>query len=224
MSHDRLMVVLLFAFVPFLVLEWNEGPSPAFAGILARLRHECDPANPDADYYWTQGSMPTERKREAIIEDCRMPGGKLLPEVRWQIERETDNEVRGMLMVIAAALGEEGSVEQASRQMAWSEHPALRISAAKTLRRLRDRRTIDWFLTALQDEHFVVNGGCGTLREKFYPVRNIAQMALQELMAERYPGDDEVRRMSRSMNGGPFYESELDRERYFKALMLKAGL
>jgi HEAT repeat protein len=216
------MVALLFVFVPILVLEWSEGPSPAFAGILARLRHECDPANPDADYYWTQSSMPTERKREAIIEDCRRMGGKLLPEVRREMVRETDDEVRGMLIVIAAALGDDASVEQASRQMAWSEYPAVRISAAKTLRRLRDRRAIDWFLTALQDHHFVVNGACGTLREKFYPVRNIAQMALQEVMAERYPGDDEVQRMSRSLNGGPLDESALDRARFLEALMLKA--
>jgi HEAT repeat protein len=223
MSHDRLMVALLFVFVPCLVLEWSDGPSPAFAAILARLRHECDPANPEADYYWTQSSMPTERKREAIIEDCRRIGARLLPEVRREMAREMDYEVRGMLIVIAAALGDDAAIEQASRQMAWSEYPAVRISAARTLRRLRDRRTIDWFLTVLQDDHFVVNGACGTLREKFYPVRNIAQMALQEVMAERYPDDDEMRRMSRSINGGPLYEDALERERYIEALMLKAG-
>lgn len=222
MSHDRLIVALLFVFVPCLVLEWNEGSSPAFAGILARLRHECDPTNPEADYYWTQSSMPTERKREAIIEDCRRTGKKLLPEVRREMEREMNYEVRGMLIVIAAALGDEASIEQAARQMAWSEYPAVRISAAKTLRLLKDRRTVDWFLTALQDDHFVVNGACGTLREKFYPVRNIAQMALQEVMAEHYPGDEEVQRRSRILNGGPLFESALERERYLEALLHKA--
>ncbi|WP_395743645.1 HEAT repeat domain-containing protein [Prosthecobacter sp.] len=224
MSHDRLMVALLFLLVPCLVLQWSDRPSPAFAGIMARLRHECDPANPDADYYWRQSTMPTERKREAIIEDCRKEGGGLLPEVHREMAREKDPEVRGMLIVIAAALGDGEAVEKASREMAWSEYPAVRISAAKTLRRLRDRRCIDWFVAALQDGHFVVNGACGTLREKFYPVRSIAQTALQEVMGERYPGDSEVQKMSRRLNGGLLYESPEERESLLEALKLKAGI
>jgi hypothetical protein len=222
MRANFLIVALLFVFVPCLVLEWNEGPSPAFAGILARLRHECDPANPDADYYWTQSSMPTERKREAIIEDCRKIGKGLLPEVRREMAREKDDEVSGMLAVIAAALGDDAAVEQAAREMTWSEYPAVRISAARTLRRLRDRRTIDWFVTALQDPHFVVNGACGTLREKFYPVRSIAQVALKEIMAERYPGDDKLRILSRRLNGGPLFEDSRERERYLKEMVINA--
>ncbi len=221
MSHDRFIVILLFVLVPCLVLNWSERPSSAFAGILVRLRHECDPANPEADYSWSQRSMPTERKREAIIADCRKLGAGLLPEVRKQIDRETDDEMRGMLIVIAAALGDADFIEPAARQMAWSDFPAVRISAARTLRRLKDRRTIDWFLTALQDDHFVVNGGCGTLREQFYPVRTIAQIALREVMGDSYPGEAALRRQSRVINGGPLFESELEREDYLRQLLLK---
>ncbi len=186
MSHDRFIIALLFVLLPCVVLNWNERPVSAFAGILVRLRHECDPANPEADYQWSQRSMPTERKREAIIEDCRRIGPNLLPDVRRQMTQELDDEMRGMLIVIAAALGDEASIESAVRQMTWSDFPAVRISAAKTLRRLQDRRTFEWFLDALDDGHFVVNGGCGTLREKFYPVRTIARLALRELIA-RHP-------------------------------------
>ena len=223
MSQDRLIAALLFVLVPCLVLEWNESPSPEFGGILARLRHECDPANPEANYFWSQNSMPTEKKREAIIEDCRRIGAKMLADVRRQMDRETDEEVWGMLAVIAAALGDDASIEQAAREMAWSDYPAVRISAVKTLRRLRDRRTIEWFLAALQDEHYVVDGSCGTFREKFYPVRTLAQLALKEVMGERYPGDEQVRRISRANNGGPMFESLIERDRYFEELRLKAG-
>ncbi len=183
MSHDRFIVALFFVLVPCVVLNWSERSSSAFDGILVRLRHECDPANPEADYSWSQRSMPTERKREAIIADCRQLGAGLLPEVRKQIDRETDDEMRGMLIVISAALGDADFIEPAARQMAWSDFPAVRISAARTLRRLKDRRTFEWFLDVMGDDHFVVNGGCGTLREKFYPVRSIARLYLYGLLA-----------------------------------------
>ncbi|WP_395752298.1 HEAT repeat domain-containing protein [Prosthecobacter sp.] len=220
-NRNHLIAALLFIFVPCLVLKWNWSPSPAFASILAKVRHECDPDNPDADYYLRQGSMPTERNREAIIEECRRKGGELLPEVQRQIAQEKDYEVRGMLTVIAAALGDNEAVEKAAREMAWSDYPAVRISAAKTLRRLKDRRTIEWFVTAMQDDHFVVNGACGTLREQFYPVRSIAQVALRDMMGSRYPGDDQVQKMSRAQNGGSMIETAEEREIYLKEVQRK---
>lgn len=188
MSHDRFIVALLLVLTPCLVLNWREASDSAFVGILARLRHECDPANPEADYFWSQRTMPTERKREAIIEDCRSIGAVLLPKIHRELECEGDDELRGMLIVIAAALGNEDSIEKAGRQMVWSDFPAVRISAARSLRRLKDRRSFEWFLAALDDDHFVVNGGCGSLREKFYPVRSIAHLALRELI-DRHPDD-----------------------------------
>ena len=202
MNPDRLLVALLFVLVPCVVLEWNEGPSSAFAGILARLRHECDPANPDADYSWFQRSMPTERKREAILSDSREIGVKLLPELRRELARERDSEMRGMLWVMAADLGDEAAMVQTTQELEWSWFPAVRMSAVRTLRRLRDRRSIECLLRALQDEHFVVNGGCGTLREKFYPVRIFARLALQELVATGALSRAEVLRIEYGLQGG----------------------
>lgn len=222
MSSDRLMVALLLVLVPCLVLKWSDEPPSAFAGILARLRHECDPSNPDADYTWTQSTLPTERKREAIIAECRSSGRKLLPEVRRALARERDDELRGMLTLIAAALGDEAALRQAYHELVWSEHPAVRISAARTLRRLRDRRSIEWFLMALRDDHFVVNGACGTLREKFYPVRSIAQMALQEAMAGGSLSRAEVVWIREGIDGKPPYEIEQKRRRELDALVLEA--
>jgi hypothetical protein len=211
MNPDRLLVALLFVLLPCLVLEWNEGPTPAFADILARVRHECDPTNPEADYSWNLRTMPTERKREAILADARKIGARLLPEVRGELAREKDAEVQGMLTVMAAALGDEAAIEQAGREMAWSGYPAVRICAARTLRRLKDRRTVEWFLAALQDDHFVVNGGCGTLREKFCPVRVLAELALQEVVATGALSKAEVLRIEYGLQGGR-YESELRRK------------
>lgn len=192
MSHDRLILGLMFLTVTGLVLNWQEVRPSDFDDIMARLRHECDPANPDADYYWSQRSMPTERKRDAIIADCRKLGPVLVPKVRHQLALETDEEIRGMLTVIAAALGDMDSVMPAAEQMVWSYYPAVRISAAKTLRRLHDWRTLKFFRFALKDDHFVVNGGCGTYREQFYPVRNLAQIAMREMNVEPVD-EDEIR-------------------------------
>jgi len=222
MNPDRILVALLFVLVPCVVLEWNAGPPPAFADILARVRHECDPANPGADYTHAQSTQPTERKREAILADARKIGARLLPGVRRELARERDDEVRGMLIIIiAAAVGDEAAIKQAAQEMEWSDYPAVRICAAKMLRRLRERRTVEWFLAALQDEHFVVNGGCGTLREKFYPVRIIAQLALQELVATGSLSEAEVQRISQGLQGGT-YEGERRRQRELEAQVIEA--
>ena len=211
MNPDRLLVALLFVLVPCGVLEWNEGPTPALAGILSRVRHECDPTNPDADYSGTLRTMPTERKREAILADVREIGARLLPGVRRELAREKDSEVQGMLTVMAAALGDEAAIVQAGREMAWSGYPAVRICAARTLRRLRDRRTAEWFLVALEDDHFVVNG------EKFYPVRNLARLALQELAVEGSVSDAEFQRIDHGLKGDVSYEFALERRRRLEA-------
>lgn len=211
MHPDRLMLALLFLLVPCLVLKWREETPGAFAVILERLQHECDPANPDADYSRAQSTLPTERKREAIIAECRSTGRGLLPEVRRALAQERDAELRGMLCIIAAALGDEAALKEACQEMVWSEHPAVRISAARTLRRLKDRRCVEWYLTALQDGHFVVNGACGTLREKFYPVRSLAQMALQEAVKDGALGRVEVARIRAGIDGRPPYDAEQKR-------------
>jgi hypothetical protein len=188
MNKDLVITAVFVVAVVSIALGWrNQPPMEAHAEwtqILHDLRHECDPANPDADYSWSQRSMPTERKREAIIQRCRNLGAKLLPKVRGTLEFEQDDEVRGMLTVIAAALGDSTACVPAAKEMVWSEFPALKISAAWTLRRLHDPRMVPWFRIALKDSHFIVNGGCGAYRELFFPVRTLAQIALREMGVE----------------------------------------
>lgn len=182
MSKDHLITAVLFVLVTTLTLRWRVSHTPAvWEPIFASLRHECDPANPEADYFFVQTALPTERKREAIIQRCREVGASLLPAVKRQIDLETDDELRGMLTVIAAALGDEASREPAARAMTGFDYPALKITAAKTLRHLHDPKLVPWFRLALTDHHFVVNGGCGLQREQFFPVRTIAAIALKEM-------------------------------------------
>jgi hypothetical protein len=188
MNKDPVITAVLVVAVVSIALGWrNQPPMETHAEwteILYDLRHECDPANPEADYSWNQRSMPTERKREVIIQRCCQLGVKLLPKVWGALEFEQDDEVRGMLTVIAAALGDSTACVPAAKQMVWSEFPALKISAARTLRRLHDPRMIPWFRIALKDSHFIVNGGCGRYRELFFPVRTLAQIALREMGIE----------------------------------------
>jgi hypothetical protein len=199
MKHEHLLLPIFVVAVVWLTLGW-QGTAPAPAStecrqILAELRHECDPANPGADYSWTQNTMPTERKREAILQRCRLLGPSLLPEVRAALAAEKSDEVRGMLTVIAAALGDADCRLPAAKEMTWSYYPALKISAAKTLRRLKDRELIPWFRMAMKDDHFVVNGGCGLLREKFFPVRSLAETALRDFGVEPIDEETLIRKM-----------------------------
>lgn len=190
MKHEHLLLPVFIVAVAWLSLDWRRAvpavvpTSAEWRQVLAEVRHECNPANPEADYSWAQVTLPTERKREAIVQRCLRLGAGLLPEVRAAMAAEKSDEVRGMLTVIAAALGDADARLSAAKEMTWSGYPALKISAAQTLRRLKDRELIPWFRLALRDDHFVVNGGCGIEREKFYPVRSLAESALRGLGAD----------------------------------------
>jgi hypothetical protein len=188
MNRDAFITAVLTMVVAMGVLAWRETPQSGagvWEQVLADLRFECDPASPGTDYTWAQSSLPTERRREQIIERCRNEGADLLRKVKARIALgEEDAEMHAMLIVIAAALGDAESCMLAARAMVYSDYPAVRISAAKTLRRLRDPRTVTWFRSALYDDHFVVNGACGTLREQFFPVRALAHLALLEMVGE----------------------------------------
>ncbi|HBJ85001.1 MAG TPA: hypothetical protein DDZ88_14255 [Verrucomicrobiales bacterium] len=198
MNKDLVITAVFVVAVVSIALGWRSQPPMTmhaeWTQILHDLRHECDPANPEADYSWNQRSMPTERKREAIIQRCRGLGAKLLPKVRGVLEFEQDDEVRGMLTVIEAALGDSTACVLAAKEMVWSDFPALKISAARTLRRLHDPQTIPWFRIALKDGHFIVNGGCGSYRELFFPVRTLAQIALREMGVEPLDAGEIYRR------------------------------
>lgn len=190
MSKDHLLTAAFMLFVTSLVIHWREAPSAVtrneWQPILQSLRHECDPANPEADYSFVQTALPTERKRAALLQRCLDLGPGLLPLIKDALQHETDEEVHGMLTVFAAALGDTESIEPAARCMTGHDFPALKITAAKALRPIRDPMLTPWFRLALEDWHFVVNGACGIERERFYPVRSIAAQALvaRNLIAE----------------------------------------
>lgn len=180
MSKHHLITATLLVLVTSLALRWRETPVRQWdwQPILEAVRHECDPENPGADYSFTQSAMPTERKRAALLQRCLDLGPGLLPWVKDSLRREPDEEVRGMLTVFAAALGDADSIKPAARAMNGHDFPALKITAAKALLPIRDPRLIAWFRLAMNDWHFVVNGDCGLQREQFYPVRAIAAKAL----------------------------------------------
>lgn len=189
MSKDHLLTAAFMLFVTSLVIH-SHGSSAVtrneWQPILQSLRHECDPVNPEADYSFVQTALPTERKRAALLQRCLDLGPGLLPLIKDALQHETDEEVRGMLTVFAAALGDKPSIEPAARCMTGHDFPALKITAAKALLPIRDPVLTPWFRLALEDWHFVVNGACGIERERFYPVRSIADQALvaRNLIAE----------------------------------------
>lgn len=47
----------------------------------------------------------------------------------------------------------------------------------------------------MKDDHFVVNGGCGLLREKFFPVRSLAETALRDFGVEPIDEETLIRKM-----------------------------
>ncbi|MBK8037293.1 MAG: hypothetical protein IPK22_09190 [Verrucomicrobiaceae bacterium] len=190
MSKDHLLTAAVIVLITSFTLHWRKSPirQEAWQPILEAVRHECDPTNFDADYSFAQKTLPTERKRAALLQRCLELGPGLLPWIKDAIQHETDEEVRGMLTVFAAALGDTASIELAARCMTGRDFPALKITAAKALLPIRDPRLIAWFRLAMNDWHFVVNGDCGLQREQFYPVRAIAAKALRmrNLPAESY--------------------------------------
>ena len=182
MSKDHLLTAAVIVLITSFTLYWRKSPirQDAWQPILEAVRHECDPANIDADYSFAQKTLPTERKRAALLQRCLDLGPGLLPWIKDSIPRENDEEVRGMLTVFAAALGDADSIQPTARAMNGHDFPALKITAAKALLPIRDPRLIVWFRLAMNDWHFVVNGDCGLQREQFYPVRAIAARALTE--------------------------------------------
>ena len=103
--------------------------------------------------------------------------------------------------------------------MTWTDVPAVRTSAARTLRRLQGRRAFEWFLAALNDDHFGINGGCCTVREKFYPVRSIVHLVLRELI-DRHASDRVMQGWSGPLEGRSLLKTLED----FKRRMREAKL
>lgn len=176
----------------------SHGPVPRAAdhfeiwALLASLERECDPDSPNNDYEWSSNAPPTERRRMELLAGLKELGAPALAEVRDRRQAERDDEYGQMLAVAAAALGDESVVVEASKLMAWSDFPAVRICAAQVVRGLKDERAVEWFQVALHDQRSVRNDACATWRERFYPVRVTAELALRELGRT----EDEIARWS----------------------------
>lgn len=112
--------------------------------------------------------------------------------------------------MLAAALGDAEWVIPATKLMAYSDHPAVRLCAARELGRLRNPTTVEWFdYAARNDDRHVRNDGCGREPEFFYPVRTAAVLALRDLGIE-FKSDEELRR-----------QQEREREQKIRAIMAR---
>lgn len=200
MSKDHFIAAAFLLVVTSITLQWREPSPPSdWRQILADLRHECDPANPDADYSTVQSVMPTERKRAAILERCLEVGPDLLPWIKAAREAETDDELRGMLTVIAASLGDVPSRLPTAKAMIGEFFPALKISAAHVLRPIQDPALVPWFRTAMEDWHLITSSGCGIQGEVYFPVRTIAALALNERNLPAETHDENRNRLQREV-------------------------
>lgn len=153
--------------------------------LLSKIEAECHPDSPANNYEWSSKAPPTEKHRREILERLHGMREVAAAEVRLRIQEKRTDEFGEMLVVIAAALGDERNLIPAARLMAYSEHPAVRLCAARELGKLRDPRTIEWFdFAACTDDRRVRNDGCGRTAEYFYPVRTVAVLALQDMGIE----------------------------------------
>jgi hypothetical protein len=154
--------------------------------LLSKLESECDPDAPSNNYAWSSRAPPTERHRRIILERLHELRDAAAPEVARKLEERRTDEFGEMLIVLAGALGNQAMVIPAAKLMAYSPYPAVRLSAARELCKLRDPGTVEWFeYAAAHDDRFVRNDGCGRVAELYYPVRTVAELALQDFVRER---------------------------------------
>jgi hypothetical protein len=153
--------------------------------LLLRIESECNPDSPANNYEWSSNAPPTEKHRREILERLHELREAAADEVRVRLLKKRIDEFGEMLVVIAAAMGDETKIIPAAKLMAYSEHPAVRLSAARELMKLRDSRTVEWFeYAACNDDRRVRNDGCGRTAEYYYPVRTVAVLALKDMGVE----------------------------------------
>jgi hypothetical protein len=187
-SAGALLVAIIAWMVPSAdaPVSRNDPDRPKVEALLAQLEQECDPDSPWNDYASSSKAPPTERHRRMILEQLHGMSAVALAEVKARLENPPHNEFGQMLIVLAAAFGDATKVIPAARLMAYSEHPAVRLCAARELAKLRDPLTIEWFeYAATHDDRCVRNDDRGSFVEYFYPVRAVAGLALKDFGLER---------------------------------------
>lgn len=175
------LLLVSLAVVVACILKDQVVENPGAQALMAALQKECDPDTLGSDYAFSTSAMPTETRRLALLEKSRAMGSEWLPTLKRYLVQGQDSEFTQMVRLAALAMGDQEQLLPVCRLLAWSDYPAVRICAARELRRLHDPRTAEWFEAALDDDRFVVNCACGDDLERFYPVRTVAMRALKEL-------------------------------------------
>lgn len=155
--------------------------NPVVLVLLQQLERECDPDSPDNNYDWTINAQPTERTRAALLKQLNAIGPLSLDEVQTRRQNALNEEYREMLTLAAMTLGDAAALEETAKNMVYSTHPAVRLCAARELRKLKDKRIEEWFYLALRDERSVRNDACGRETHRYYPVRVVAELALLDM-------------------------------------------
>ncbi|MEZ0389729.1 MAG: hypothetical protein ACAI34_21800 [Verrucomicrobium sp.] len=176
---------------------------PQTTQLLAQLKAVCLADTTLNDYFATNSAQPTEHLRDEILNALTNADEPALPEILCQIAEVAANtaaptasaEYIEMLHLAALRLGEASAARHVADLMIYSDFPAVRIAAARLLRRIHGQAhlaftTRDYFVRALRDPRFVSNDGCGTLPDKYYPVRTIAALALKEMGIDVPSGEE----------------------------------
>jgi hypothetical protein len=151
--------------------------------LLASLIKECDLYSPNNNYEFSNGPQPTEWARLKIIQQLKALGSSALSEtIKLRDSRAGYDEAKEMLILISAALGDRGALAEASELVADSNYPAVRVCAARELRKLHDPSTKDALCRAMNDTLFYRGCACGEAKDGgWYPVRLLAWLALKDL-------------------------------------------
>lgn len=173
---------------PVLLLRFQDGPhvpsrSEKTLAVLERLKAECNPRSVTNEYVFSMTAQPTEMARGELLNELALLTDEepVLKVIRQHLDRRDPTEYSEMLQVLLLGLGDRESLGPVGELMVLSEYPAVRICAARVLRRLHEVETGQYFIDALGDARFVRNDACGIHPGKYYPVRTIAALALQEM-------------------------------------------
>lgn len=173
---------------PVLILRFQAGPqahsrAEKTLAVLERLKAECNPRSATNEYIFSTTAQPTEMARGKILNELALLADEepVLEVIRRRLDRSDTTEYAEMLQVLMLGLGDRESLRPVGVLMVLSEYPAVRICAARVLRRLHDVESGEYFTDALGDARFVRNDACGIHPGKYYPVRTIAALALHEM-------------------------------------------
>lgn len=180
-SFGGALLVIGVAFLPIKTELQDHGKLQIVSVLLKQLERECDPDSPDNNYDWSINAQRTEFTRAALLQQLNAIGPLSLDEVQVQRQHAMNEEYRQMLTLAAMTLGDDASLMETARNMVYSMHPAVRLCAARELRKLKDRRTEEWFYLALKDDRSVRNDACSRVPYRYYPVRVVAELALRDM-------------------------------------------